>query len=99
VEGRLDYMAMHVDSTHVERRPGVCGGVPVIRGTRFPVRSVVVYALRQGMTPEEIVREWCHLTLAQVHGALAYYYDHQAEIDADLAAVGRQFDAAREESA
>ena len=89
----------HVDSLHVERRPSVCGGAPVIRGSRFPVRSVVVYVLRQGKTPEEIVREWPHLSLAQVHGALAYYYDHQAEIDADLEAVREQFDDAREESA
>jgi uncharacterized protein (DUF433 family) len=88
-----------IASVHVERRPGVCGGIPVIRGTRFPVRSVVVYVLRQGKAPEEIVREWPHLSLAQVHGALAYYYDHQAEIDADLEAVGEQFDDARQDSA
>ena len=56
----------------------------MIRGTRFPVRSVVEYILRQGMTPEELVAEWKALTLAQVHGALAYYYDHRREIDADI---------------
>lgn len=89
----------HVDSLHVERRPGVCGGVPVIRGTRFPVRSVAVYVLRQGMTAEEMVRDWPHLTLAQIHGALAYYYENQAEIDADLTAMRRLLDDAREESA
>lgn len=74
---------------HVERRPGVCGGDPVIRGTRFPVRSVVVYVLRMGMTPEEMVREWHHLTLAQVYGALAYYYDHKAEVDRSIRANER----------
>ncbi len=66
---------------YVECRPGTCGGIPVIRGTRFPVRSVAVYVLRLGMTPEEMVRDWPHLSLAQIHGALAYYYDHKAEID------------------
>jgi uncharacterized protein (DUF433 family) len=76
---------------HVERRPGVCGGVPVIRGTRFPVRSVVEYVLRQGMTPEEMVVEWKHLTLAKIHGALAYYYDHKREIDADMRRNRRAF--------
>lgn len=74
----------HIRRAHVERRAGVCGGAPVIRGTRFPVRAVADYVLRLGMTPEEMVREWKHLTLAQVYGALAFYYDHRAEIDRDL---------------
>jgi uncharacterized protein (DUF433 family) len=56
----------------------------VIAGTKFPVRSVVNYVLRQGMTPEELVAEFHHLTLAQVYDALSYYYDHQKEVDRDL---------------
>ena len=87
--------ASHVESVHVERRPGVCGGVPVIRGTRFPVKSIAVYVLQHGMTAEEVVREWTHLTLAQVYGALAYYYDHKAEIDAHLAEEAALFERAR----
>lgn len=33
--------------------------------------------MRQGMTPEELVSEFPHLTLAQVYDALSYYYDHK----------------------
>jgi uncharacterized protein (DUF433 family) len=73
--------AARIGHPYVERRPNVQGGEPVIRGTRFPIRSVVVYVYRQGMTPEEMVREWKHLTLAQVYDALSYYFDHKAEID------------------
>jgi uncharacterized protein (DUF433 family) len=54
-------------------------------GTKFPVRSVVQYVLREGMTPEDLVREFSHLNLAQVYDALSYYYDHRQEIDQDLA--------------
>jgi uncharacterized protein (DUF433 family) len=90
--------AQRVESAHVERRPGVCGGDPVIRGTRFPVKSIVVYVLRHGMTPEEVVREWDFLTLGQVYGALAFYYDHKAEIDAHLAEETALFERARERS-
>ena len=61
-----------------------CGGSPVIAGTKFPVRSVVFYVLRQGMTPEELVREFSHLTLPQVYDALSYYYEHKSEIDLEL---------------
>ena len=74
---------------HVECRPGVCGGEPVVRGTRFPVRSVVEYVLRSGMTPEELVAEWKQLSLAQVHDALSYYYDHKTEIDRSIRANRR----------
>ena len=45
-----------------------------------------------GLIPEEIARKIGHLTLAQLHAALAYYHANQAEIDADLEA---EADAAR----
>lgn len=61
-----------------------CGGSPVIMGTKFPVRSVVFYILKQGMTPEELVKEFSHLTLPQVYDALSYYYENREEIDNDL---------------
>lgn len=61
-----------------------CGGSPLIAGTKFPVRSVVFYILRQGMTPEELVKEFSHLTLPQIYDALSYYYEHRDEIDKEL---------------
>jgi Protein of unknown function (DUF433) len=38
-----------------------------------------------GIPPEEIVLDYPHLTLAQVHAALAYYHVNRDEIEADLA--------------
>lgn len=66
---------------YITRRKNYCGGEPIIKGTKFPVRSVVTYVLHQGMTPEELVALFPHLTLAQVYDALSYYYDHKEEID------------------
>ena len=60
------------------------GGSPVIAGTKFPVKSVVFYVLRQGMAPEEFIKEFSHLTLPQVYDALSYYYEHQGEIDKEF---------------
>lgn len=71
---------------HITSNPAICGGSPIIDGTRFPVRSVVSYILHHGLTPEELVARFAHLNLAQVHDALAYYYDNRAEIEQDLAA-------------
>lgn len=61
-----------------------CGGSPIIAGTKFPVRSVVFYVLRQGMTPEELVKEFAHLTLPQIYDAISYYYENKKSIDKEL---------------
>jgi uncharacterized protein (DUF433 family) len=71
---------------HITNNPEICGGSPLITGTRFPVRSVVTYILRYGLTPEELVHKFSFLTLAQIHDALAYFYDNQEEINNDLLA-------------
>jgi len=77
-------LAEKIDHPYVVSHKDYCGGSPVIKGTKFPVRSVVNYVLHQGLSPEEIVGEFTHLTLAQVYDALSYYYDHKAAIDQDL---------------
>lgn len=74
----------HVSHPHVECRPEFAGGSPVIKGTKFPVRSVVGCVVKSGMTPEELVREFPNLTLGKIHDALSYYYDNQDEIEQDL---------------
>lgn len=44
----------------------------------------MIWHERLGRSAEEIVRDFSQLSLGQVYAALAYYYDHQAEIDAHL---------------
>jgi uncharacterized protein (DUF433 family) len=68
-----------------------CWGKPRIAGTRIKVEQVVIWHDRMGMSPAEIVSRWPHLTLADVSAALAYYHDHRAEIDAELAEGERLF--------
>jgi uncharacterized protein (DUF433 family) len=75
---------MRVAHPHITSNPQICGGSPIIEGTRFPVRSVVSYILHHGLSPEELVNRFSQLNLAQVHDALAYYYDNRAEIQQDL---------------
>jgi uncharacterized protein (DUF433 family) len=76
--------AMKTDHPHIVRRPGVCGGSPVIEGTRIPVRLIAGYVNDGIMDAGEIVRAYPNLTLAQVYDALAYYHDHKSEIDEEL---------------
>lgn len=53
---------------------------PFIAGTRVRVQDVVFYHDRLGQGAEEIVRGLPHLTLAQVHGALAYYFENRQAV-------------------
>ena len=59
-------------------------GVPWISGTRVKVIEVALDKLAHGSSPEEMAFQYPHLSLAQIHAALAYYYEHQRELDADI---------------
>jgi uncharacterized protein (DUF433 family) len=65
------------------------GRSPEIRGGRPRIASKGVTVMRiagwhtMGFSPEEIVGKFGHLTLAQVHAALAYYCANRTEIDED----------------
>ena len=65
---------------HITRKIGICGGEPILDGTRTPVRSIVLY-YKMGLSVDEILYNLPYLTPAQVHDALAYYYDNTEEID------------------
>lgn len=66
---------------HIVQTPGILGGRPRIAGRRVPVSQVADLYARQSTSIEEIA-EMLNLTISQVHAALSYYFDHQAEIDA-----------------
>jgi uncharacterized protein (DUF433 family) len=72
-----------VVTEYIGVRPGYCGGEPHILGHRIKVRHVAVWHEQMGMTPTEIAATY-GLTLAQVHAALAYYYDHKEPIQAAI---------------
>src|SRR4051794_5034530 len=69
---------------YIVKTPGVCGGQPRIAGTRIKVKHVYTWVERMGMTPAQVVAEYPHLTMAQVHAALAYYWSHPDEIHQDI---------------
>jgi uncharacterized protein (DUF433 family) len=65
--------------------PALRGGRPILAGTGVSVRTVAIESNR-GLSPEEIVADRPHLSLAQVYAALAFYHANKQEIDADIAA-------------
>src|SRR5947208_9549473 len=70
----------------ISRVAGVCGGKTCIAGHRVRVLDIVSWHEHQGMTPDEIVSHIPTITLADVHTALAYYFDHEQEIQEEMRA-------------
>jgi uncharacterized protein (DUF433 family) len=68
----------------IVRTPGTCGGQPRIAGTRIKVKHVYIWIEQMGMTPAQVVAEYPHLNMAQVHAALTYYWTHPEEIQRDI---------------
>jgi uncharacterized protein (DUF433 family) len=68
---------------HITTNSQVMSGRPCIAGTRVRVMDIVG-AYKAGVSDDQL-RDYFssrRLTLSEIHAALAYYYDHQEEIDA-----------------
>jgi uncharacterized protein (DUF433 family) len=77
-------MAIALDR-YIETSAGVRGGQPRIADTRLTVADIVLMYLHLGQSLEVIAGKY-DLPLAAVYAAIAYYYDHQAELDQRIAA-------------
>jgi uncharacterized protein (DUF433 family) len=60
--------------------PGVQGGEPSVRGTRVPVRAIVLALQANGAVPA-VLQAYPRLTETDVHAALDYYAAHRSELD------------------
>ena len=58
--------------------------VPIIAGTNMKVVEIVLERIAYGWSPEELHFQHPYLTLGQIYSALAYYWDHQEELDRDM---------------
>jgi uncharacterized protein (DUF433 family) len=66
---------------YIMKTPGNLGGKPHIAGRRIGVHDIVIAHLQLGEPVAEIAENYS-LNLSEIYAALAYYYDHQSEIDA-----------------
>ena len=69
---------------HIVSTPDVFGGKPRIEGHRIRVMDIVTWHEKRGLSPDEILDLYPGITLADIHAALAYYFDHQEEIESDF---------------
>ena len=73
-----------VASDHIEKVDGEPARLS--RLPRIRVAQIVMDYLAHGWSPDEMCRHHSHLLPAEAYAAMAYYYDHQAEIDAEIEA-------------
>jgi len=69
---------------YIVRWEGICGGRPIVVGTRITVSSIIEY-YKSGMDFDAILDAFPHLRPSQLHDAFSYYYDHQDEIEKEIA--------------
>jgi len=48
------------------------------------VVELILGKMAHGWSPEELHFQYPYLTLGQIYSALAYYWDHQEELDRDI---------------
>jgi uncharacterized protein (DUF433 family) len=77
-------MSVPTEIKHIVKTPGFYGGKPCIDDYKIAVHDIAVLH-NQHYSPEQIIAEH-YPELTQVYAALLYYYEHQAEIDAEIAA-------------
>ncbi len=73
-------------------------GTPTIAGTTMKVKELVAERLAWGWSPEKLLVNHPYLTLGQIFSALAYYADHQAEIDQAIEEDVRYMDELRQKA-
>lgn len=76
-------MTTKIVHPYIASSQDIGGGRPIIVGTRTRVANIVAY-YKLGLSPEELVREFPHLSLSQIHDALSFYYEHQQDIDREI---------------
>lgn len=72
-------------------------GVAWIDDTKVKVIELVIDKIAHGSSPEEMHFQYPHLSLAQIHAALAYYYDNQAVLEAEIERRWEEADALAKE--
>jgi uncharacterized protein (DUF433 family) len=93
---KLSFMVSTLNQ-HIEIDPGIRGGKPRISGRRITVADIAIMHLKMGQSLSQISQEY-ELSLAALHAALSYYYDHQAEIEQSIEDANAFAEASREKS-
>ena len=86
-------MAVAVNYPHITIDAG--GTARLTRLPRIRVAQIAIDYLNHGWSPDEICIHYPHLKPAEVHSAMAYYFDHREQIDAEIEREKQESEASR----
>ncbi len=86
-------MATEITYPHIEKEEGQAARLR--RTPRVRVAQIVMDYLAHGWSVDEMCRQHPYLTPAEAHAAMAYYFDHKAEIEAEIEADWHEAEEAR----
>lgn len=93
--GIEEWTLLETTYPHITKPPGE--PARLTRVPRIRVAQLVMDYIAHGWSADEMVRQHPNLRQAEVHAAMAYYFDHDAEISAELRAEWNQVDRERAE--
>ena len=91
-----DRVSIDVSYPHIEKPEG--GPARLRQTPRVRVAQIVMDYLAYGWSVDEMCVQHPYLSRAEAHSAMAYYFDHQAEIDAEIEAEAKQYEEARSQA-
>jgi uncharacterized protein (DUF433 family) len=89
-------MAVAITYPHITTGHG--GPARLERMPRIRVAQIAIDYLNHGWSVDEICIHYPHLKRAEVHSAMAYYFDHQAEIDGEIDQEQEAIEASRKKA-
>ena len=89
----MQFVATDLSYPHLQKTDGEPARLR--RLPRIRVAQIAMDYLAHGWSADEMCRQHDHLTLAEVHAALAYYFDHQDEVDQEIRDDWKQADQSR----
>ncbi len=89
-------MSVEITYPHLEKREGQPARLR--RVPRVRVAQIVMDYLAYGWSVDEMCRQHPYLTPAEAHAAMAYYFDHRAEIDAEVEMEWKEAELSRAEA-
>lgn len=76
-------MPTGIKHPYITTTKDIGNGKPIIKGTRTRIANIVAY-YKLGFSPEELRREFPHLSLSEIYDALSYYHENSDPIDKDI---------------
>jgi len=76
-------MSTGIIHPYITKKENIGNGKPIIKGTRTRVSNIAAY-YKLGFSPEELKREFPHLSMSQIYDALSYYHENSDQIDREI---------------